>query len=212
MRGNGAGRHGWRVGALMLGLMAGTLSAQAGPEEEMRAAGFALVEQGAGVLDQRTGLVWARCPQGMAWSGRQCAGQATLLTQEAALRQAAELRQAQTARPGPTPGQTQGPAWRLPHVADLRRLSNRLSKEPRLQTLLFPQAPRGLYWSDSAVVGESQVNPYNYGNIEQGRTQDNAVQLRFLHAWAMDPLAPGESREEAKRSLHLVRLVHPSTP
>lgn len=197
IRGGVGWRTGWRVGAVALGLLGATTALRAGPDEEMQAAGFALVEQGTGVLDQRTGLVWARCVQGMSWNGRQCAGQATALAQEAALRQAAERRQ------GPSQ------AWRLPHVADLRRLSNRLSKEPRLQPLLFPQAPRGLYWSDSAVVGESQVNPYNYGNILQGRTQDNAVQLRFLHGWAMDPLSTAEPREEPKRATHWVRLVRP---
>ena len=205
MRGDGAGCPGWRTGALVLGLLVGTQVAQAGPEEEMRAAGFALVEQGTGVLDQRTGLVWARCVLGMRWNGRLCVGQPMLQGQDAALRLTAELRGAQAAASGPA--QEQGSAWRLPHVADLRRLSNRLAKEPRLQPLLFPQAPRGLYWSDSAVVGESQVNPYNYGNIEQRRTQDNAVQLRFLHAWAMDPLSTAEPREEARRTPHWVRLV-----
>ncbi|MCO5975424.1 DUF1566 domain-containing protein [Ideonella oryzae] len=199
MRESSVGLSGWRVGLLALGWLIGTPAAQAGPAEEMRAAGFALVDEGAGVLDQRTGLVWARCVQGMQWNGRQCSGQATPLAQEVAMRQAAALQK----------GQTQGPAWRLPHVADLRRLSNRLSKEPQLQPLLFPQAPRGLYWTDSRVVGESQVNPYNYGNIEQGRTQDNAVQLRFLHAWTVDPLSTAEPREEPKRATHWVRLVRP---
>jgi hypothetical protein len=50
----------------------------------------------------------------------------------------------------------QGPRnWRLPHVADLRRLANRLAKVPELVPTLFPQSPRDLCWTTS-VIDESR--------------------------------------------------------
>jgi len=186
--------------ALALGGGAGHAAGDDALHKALQEARFALVDDGAGVLDQTTGLVWVRCVHGMRWTGRQCTGQAARVTQEEAMQLALGQREATAQR------------WRLPHVADLRRLANRLAKVPELVPTLFPQSPRDLCWSATSVIDESAVNPYNYGNIQRGRTADNTVQLRFLHAWAMDPLAPGESREEAKRSLHLVRLVHPSTP
>ncbi|KAB0577767.1 DUF1566 domain-containing protein [Ideonella dechloratans] len=168
--------------------------------QALQEARFALVDDGAGVLDQTTGLVWARCVHGMRWTGRQCTGQADRVTQDAAMQLAVREREGVSQR------------WRLPHVADLRRLANRLAKVPELVPTLFPQSPRGPCWSATSVIDETAVNPYNYGNIQRGRNADNTVQLRFLHAWAMDPLAAGESSEEPKRTLHLVRLLYPSAP
>jgi hypothetical protein len=77
--------------------------------------------------------------------------------------------------------------WRLPHVADLRRLANRLAKVPELVPTLFPQSPRDLCWSATSVIDESAVNPYNYGNIQRGRTRQHgatALSARLGHGSA----------------------------
>ena len=56
-------------------------------------------------------------------------------------------------------------------------------------------------------VDTSNVNQYDYKNIERGVTPQNANRIAFLHGWAVN-LLTGEAREDVLERTKLpVRLV-----
>jgi Protein of unknown function (DUF1566)/Repeat of unknown function (DUF5648) len=66
------------------------------------------INEGAEVIDSKTGLIWKRCAEGMAWNGNTCIGTSGVFTHEAALAQALS--------------QT---GWRLPNRKELGSLADR---------------------------------------------------------------------------------------
>ena len=183
----------WKAGARLVGcllpaLVAATACA-AGPPV---APDFAPSADGASVINRHTRLAWLRCDEGMQWNGETCVGQALLLDRPEAIALAAARSKAD------------GVSWRLPRVPELQRLANTpVGLDPRL----FPAAPRGWHWSATDNIDTTAFNQYNYGNITQGRTNDNTNRLAFLHGWAVN-MATGEARGDVTRRTRLpVRLV-----
>lgn len=106
---------------------------------------------GSEVTDERTGLVWRRCAEGMVWSGVTCSGSATLFTHEQALLHA----------------KTQA-GWRLPGIKELSSIADRSRTGPAIDLAVFP-ATGNFFWSASPYVG----NPasawgvyFNYGGAD----------------------------------------------
>ena len=157
---------------------------------------FQVTEDPSEVLDVQAKLVWKRCVEGMIWDGGTCQGQAQLLDHTQAQAVAKTAFEA-----------TRLP-WRLPHVTELKRLIDSTHSNPAIDPVLFPHTPAQWHWSASASVGASGTfNPYNYGNIAQGRTPSSVNQVAFLHGWAVN-FSNGESRGEVlKRTPMVVRLV-----
>lgn len=157
---------------------------------------FQVSEAGDEVTDVQAKLVWRRCVEGMTWDGNTCTGKARLLdhSQAQALAKAAFE---SSKRP-----------WRLPHVPELKRLINLGHASGTVDPTLFPRTPLQPHWSASTTVGGGGVfNPYNYGNIAQGRTSSNVNQMAFLHGWVVD-FSTGEALGEvSKRTPLVVRLV-----
>lgn len=160
------------------------------------AARFQLTEDPSEVLDVQAKLVWKRCVEGMTWDGGTCQGQAQLLDH------------AQAQAVAKTAFEATRLPWRLPHVTELKRLIDVTHSKPVIDPVLFPHTPAQWHWSASATVGASGTfNPYNYGNIAQGRTPSSVNQVAFLHGWAVN-FSNGESRGEVlKRTPMVVRLV-----
>lgn len=181
------------VAFLLLGRPAGAAPASAPAATEP----LQLGEDGSTVIDARSRLVWQRCVEGMRWDGRQCGGEAQLFS----LAQAGALVQQRT--------KADGLRWRLPRVPELRRLVDRAAKPPGPDARYFPQAPRDWHWSSSVTLKSESVNPYNYGNVMQGRGSDSAGGEAFLTGWAVN-LASGQVRGDVAKSARLlVRLVRP---
>lgn len=130
----------------LLGLMPVAASAQP----------FAISIDGTEVTDQKTGLVWRRCSEGMSWNGSTCAGTASAFTHEAALQYAA------------TQASSTGVAWRLPNVKELASIVDRSRNNPAIDPTAFPAAPVSSFWSASPAAGISvyawYVNFYS-GNV-----------------------------------------------
>lgn len=163
--------------------------------EPAPAPGLAASADGTLVINVRAGLAWSRCVEGMHWNGRSCAGQPIRVDHAGAAALAAARRRAD------------GGDWRLPRVPELQRLVGRATRPPGLDPALFPAAPRDWHWSGTANVDVVPVNPYNYGNIAQGRNSDNANQFAALQGWAVD-LGSGKARGDVPRPTKLpVRLV-----
>lgn len=102
---------------------------------------YAISADGAEVTDQKTGLIWKRCSEGMSWNGSTCAGTASTFTHEAALMQAS------------TQASSTGVAWRLPNVKELSSIANKSLSNPAIDSTAFPDTPASAFWSSSPYVG-----------------------------------------------------------
>jgi hypothetical protein len=115
----------------LLGLMPVVASAQP----------FVISSDGNEVTDQKTGLIWRRCSEGMAWNGSTCAGTASTFTHEAALQYAA------------TQANSTGIAWRLPNIKELASIADISRSNPAIDPAAFPATPTNSFWSSSPNVG-----------------------------------------------------------
>ena len=182
--------------AALLICTAGAPALAAGPVSTTPTNSAALTptQDGSGVLDPRGRTVWARCGEGMQWSGSTCTGRALLLTRAEATARA----KARSA--------ADGLVWRLPRSLELRRLVDKQATPPGVNAKLFPVAPGGMHWSGTANVRQLSVNPYNYGNVENGLTKGGS-RLAALEGWAVD-MDTGEAFGDVSRTSKLpVRLV-----
>lgn len=158
---------------------------------------WVLSKDGDYVIDLKTKQAWPRCVEGMIWNGKTCTGEPLLFTHAEAIALAAAKRDAD------------GVPWHLPRVTELQRPVK--GRSSGLDPLLFPAAPLGWHWSSTSNVnGDTRpVNPYNYGNIAQGRTNESVTHMAFLHGWAVN-LTTGQARGDVKKKTALpVRLVRP---
>lgn len=182
-----------QLAALLLGTLVGAPTLAAAPADAPPLPALEPTADGSGVLDPRGRTVWARCVEGMRWSGSTCTGRALLFTRAEATARAKARSSAE------------GLAWRLPRSLELRRLVDKQATPPGISTRLFPAAPGGLHWSGTATVRQLSVNPYNYDNVASGRTKSN--RLAALEGWAVD-LDTGEAFGDVSRASRLpVRLV-----
>ncbi|MEJ6007269.1 DUF1566 domain-containing protein [Paucibacter sp. AS339] len=150
---------------------------------------------GRNVLDSGTQQVWQRCAAGMTWNGKTCAGAPILMTRAEAVAWASGIAKAD------------GQSWRLPRVAELKRLVSQTGGRAGSGGVLFPAAPVGWYWSVTASIDTAQVNQYDYANIARGRTNENANRLSVRYGWAVQ-MTTGEARADVdKLSKLAVRLV-----
>ena len=147
------------------------------------------------VRETASGLVWARCAEGMRWSGSHCQGRPMLLTRAEAMKRAAERQR------------DSGLAWRLPTAKELQRLVKLNRQDEGLDPKLFPDAPLGWHWSSTTRANGQAVNAYRYDNITRGVSGESVNRLSFLQGWSVD-LGTGEMNGEvAKKSELPVRLV-----
>jgi hypothetical protein len=165
--------------------------AQDGPRLEPGAEGRELLDAGAG-------LAWARCVEGMRWSGRHCEGEPVLATHKEALALARARSEAD------------GRPWRLPRAQELKRLAERVGRAPNAAELT-PDAPRGWYWSASVRIETEAVNPYSYGSVQKGATERQVDRLAPQAGWAVEQPG-GAVRDSPKRDRLLVRLVRALPP
>jgi hypothetical protein len=161
---------------------------------------IALTAKDGVVMDAEARLAWARCVVGMEWNGRTCTGKPDRLDHAQALTIASARAHAD------------GLPWRLPRTNELRHLVDRNARPPGPDLALFPAAPRDWHWAANVNAQPKAVNPYNYGNVMQGRTTDSAARAEFTLGWAVH-LGTGEARGDASKSSTLpVRLVRSLPP
>ena len=159
-------------------------------------ANMGLSDDGAYVLDVRAQVAWRRCVEGMLWNGKTCDGMPLLLNhaEAMALARDAEKRDLHL---------------RVPRATELQGLVHKVTSPPGLDPVLFPGSPRGWHWSATSSVSTARVNQYDYGNIVQGRNEQNANHIKMLHGWAVN-MSTGEARADAAKRTRLpVRLVLP---
>ena len=183
------------LGTFLLSLGAAACAADAGASE----ASIMASEEGRELLDHASGHAWSRCVEGMHWDGRTCQGKPTLLTHREALA-AARAR-----------SEADGVAWRVPRVPEFKHFAERLARAQR-PAALAPAAPTGWYWTSSARIDSTTVNPYSYRNVQRGATESQADRLVPQSGWVVDP-ATGEARGDvAHRERLPLRLVRTLAP
>ncbi len=101
---------------------------------------FTISADGSEVTDQKTGLIWRRCAEGMNWDGVTCAGAAATFPHEAALQRAAQAASTST-------------AWRLPDMKELFSIVDESRSIPAINLAIFPATPSNQFWSNSIVDG-----------------------------------------------------------
>jgi len=124
---------------------------------------------GSEVTDSRTGLIWRRCAEGMAWNKTTCAGNATFANQS----QTVALSKAQA---------TSTKAWRLPTLQELNSILavreidvGKAAIDPKA----FPATPIARYWTTTSV-GPSYFMVVGFGEGhagEGGRNSPGASRL-----------------------------------
>lgn len=177
------------VVAVLLGPAA--LAVQAEGVKPTPAAKWQVSTDGSEVRDPNTGLTWSRCLEGVRWDGKRCAGLPRMLTHREALDLA----------------RGKGDGWRLPRVPELQRM---LVSAPALNEAgqaLFPDVPGAWLWTATAHVNPREVNAYDYGNVQRGVTGGNAVQMNFLHGWAVHQPGGQVDGQVLKRQRLAVRWV-----
>ncbi len=115
------------------------------------------------VTDSKTSLIWRRCPEGMTWKGKTCAGEAGYFTQaEAAAR-------------------TQGD-WRLPTMRELSSIASiREAQDGKaaINPTVFPGTPAARFWTSSTTgPGYFTFVGFSDGSAGEGtRNSPGAVRL-----------------------------------
>jgi hypothetical protein len=106
---------------------------------------YATSTDGTEVTDQKTGLTWRRCAEGMVLSGGTCTGTASTFTYKAALQQA-------TSQASST-----GVAWRLPNIRELVSIVDKTRSNPAIDSTAFPSTPSSWFWSASTYADDPSV-------------------------------------------------------
>ena len=160
---------------------------------------FVPSEDGTHVIDLKAKLAWPRCVEGMVWDGKTCTGKAQLFDH------------AQASAHALARWKAEGIRWRLPHSSELKRLVDLTLTPPGLDPALFPAAPRDWHWSGTAIIrAAGEVNQYSYGNIQQGRNNNNADRMAYLHGWAVNLVSAEARGDVSKRTALPLRLVRPA--
>jgi hypothetical protein len=177
------------------GLLAGLLIIGPASAAEPVPAKPTISADGAAVLDPPARLAWARCVEGMQWTGKFCHGTPQLMSFSQAVAHARGRSQAD------------GLAWRLPRVQELQRLVQRTASKPvGPDPLLFPDTPHELFWSATAQLGGRASNPYNYGTVMRGGGGGEAPSAA-MQGWAVHLGSGAAHGDVSKSSRLLVRLV-----
>ncbi len=180
--------HRWIVAGLLACVAA---TAQAQSPKPAASTAWQVSADGNEVRDPHTGLTWSRCLEGVRWDGKRCAGLPRMLTHREALDLA----------------RGKGGGWRLPRVPELQRV---LVSAPALNeagAALFPDVPGVWLWTATSHVNPREVNAYDYGNVQRGVTGSNAVQMNFLHGWAVHQPGGQVDGQVLKRQRLAVRWV-----
>lgn len=105
------------------------------------------------VTDQKTGLIWRRCVEGLHWNGQTCGGSAGTYTRKAA----SDLAASEASK--------SGVAWRLPNIRELSTIANINRANPAIDPKAFPATPAGSVWSSSPEVDNPDFAWYvNFGD------------------------------------------------
>ncbi len=101
---------------------------------------FTISADGQEVKDNKTQLIWQRCPWRMVWSVNLCYGPTASPDHQWALMTATSK------------------GWRIPNIKELASIVDTSHYNPAIDTLIFPATPSTLFWSSSPVILDDNDN------------------------------------------------------
>lgn len=150
--------------ALLTGLVVYVSSCQAVAQER-----YAAAAEGQEITDNKTGLTWRRCTEGMLWKKTTCTGKAIFSNQADA---AAAAKSASGA----------DAEWRLPTLKELSSIASAREAEEgkaAIDPKAFPGTPVGRFWTSSSIgPGYFMFVAFTDGSAgEAARASPGAVRL-----------------------------------
>jgi len=109
---------------------------------------YIISPDGSEVADQKTGLIWRRCAEGMVYSDGTCTGTAKLFTDQEAVTH------------GTTQASSTGIAWRLPNVRELASIVDKSLRNPSIDSKVFPATPSHWFWTSTPFVDANYVGAW----------------------------------------------------
>jgi len=109
---------------------------------------YVISPDGNEVTDQKTGLIWRRCAEGMIYNGSTCTGSPSLFTDQEALAHAASQ------------ANNTGIAWRLPNVRELSTIVDKSQRNPSIDRTAFPTTPAHWFWTSTPFVDVGYVGAW----------------------------------------------------
>jgi hypothetical protein len=148
---------------------------------------FVISADGLEVTDQKTGLIWRRCAEGLNWDGTTCAGNSP----DAALWDAARFTHEAALQHAATKASKTGIAWRLPTIEELKSIGypERTFNNPSVRDRkAFPNTPPDWFWSSSLYNSHANYVwclSFSYGGTDGAdRNSPYRVRLvRSVHWW-----------------------------
>lgn len=128
---------------------------------------FAVSADGKEVADAATGLVWARCAEGMVGGSAGCAGRAKTFDFGAAQARASQV------------AKSTGGRWRLPEADELQTIASPQHSSQIVDSKAFPQTPLNYFWTAHRIDDQSifTVNFYNGTKSARYHTSQHYVRL-----------------------------------
>lgn len=122
------------------------------------------------VTDNKTGLVWMRCPLGQSLTGSSCNGTATNYTWEDAI----------IAASGNTFAGNSD--WRLPNIKELASIGEQACYGPAVNEVVFSGTPLNWFWSSSPVVDDDpKAWTFDFNNgVDQMKIKDISGYVRLV--------------------------------
>lgn len=111
-----------------------------GERETTPSSDFTLLEGGAVVRHETTGLEWRRCPEAMTWNGSNCTGTPSWMHWQAAM----DLAESKS-------------EWRLPNKEELQSIVECYRIAPSINQQIFPNTPSVFFWSASTYASGSDA-------------------------------------------------------
>ncbi len=120
--------------------------------------------------DNKTGLVWMRCPLGQTFTGGVCTGVATTHTWEGAINAASAS----------TFGGNSD--WRLPNIKELASIAEQACYAPAINEVVFSATPLNWFWSSSpAVENDPKAWTFDFNNgVDQMQIKDLSGYVRLV--------------------------------
>jgi hypothetical protein len=138
-----------QLGDQLVGIMPVAASAQP----------YVISADGTEVTDQKTGLIWRRCAEGLNWNGSTCAGNSP----DAALWDATRFTHEQALQHAAAQASITGKAWRLPTIEELGSIGypeGTVNNPAVRDRKAFPGTPHDWTWSSSLYHGHANYAWY----------------------------------------------------
>ncbi len=117
--------------AMQLCLIAASAAALTSPPALAESARYTLADDGAAVVDAKTGLTWKRCEEGKTFDSGRCKGLGIRYNWS-------DVENLNT------------PGWRLPTAQELKTLKEDTGVAPPINREFFPNTDRAWFWTSSA--------------------------------------------------------------